>query len=132
MPPIQLSTKSSQYQNWKANKYSILTVTELGPPVSESSTRISKFYTPFDSEHWFNKTGIENLLPIGFNLGSSWLWTRGHNHFYEINRQLKHECLVLEIVTGGVLLKKVFLKNFANFTGKHLCGGLFLIKFLIL
>ena len=105
MPPIQLSTKSSQYQNWKANKYSILTVIELGPPVSESSTRISKFYTPFDSEHWFNKTGIENLLPIGFNLGSSSLWTRGHNHFYEINRQLKHECLVLEIVTEGVLLK---------------------------
>ena len=31
-------------------------------------------------------------------------------------------------VTGGVLLKKDVLKNFANSTGKHLCCSLFLIK----
>ena len=37
-------TQSSQYQIWKGNTYSNLTVIELGPPVSESSTRISKFY----------------------------------------------------------------------------------------
>ena len=35
-------------------------VIELGPPVSESSTRISKFYAPTDSEHKFRKAGIEN------------------------------------------------------------------------
>ena len=33
--------KASQYQNWKANKYSFLKVTELGPLVSNSSTTIS-------------------------------------------------------------------------------------------
>ena len=56
------SVQSSQHQNGKANKYSIITVIEVGPPVSEFSTRISKFYTP---------TGIEKFSPIGFNLGSS-------------------------------------------------------------
>ena len=75
----RLSTQSSQYQNWKSNKYSILTVIELGPPVSEYSTRISKFYAPTNSKHKFNKTDIENWLPIGFSLGPSWLWTRWHN-----------------------------------------------------
>ena len=80
-PPHRFSTQSSQYQNWKANKYSILTVNELGPPVLESSARISKFYAPTDSEHKFNKTEIENWLPIGYNLGSSWLGTRSHNRY---------------------------------------------------
>ena len=56
------SAQSSQHQNGKANKYSIITVIEVGPPVSEFSTRISKFYTPM---------GIEKFSPIGFNLGSS-------------------------------------------------------------
>ena len=46
-------------------------VIELGLPISESSTRISKFDVPTDSEHKFNKTEIENWLPIRFNLGSS-------------------------------------------------------------
>ena len=46
-------------------------VIELGPPVSESSTKISTFYSPTDSEHKFNKTEIENWLPVAFNLGSS-------------------------------------------------------------
>ena len=35
--------------------------------------RISKFYASTDSEHKFNKTVIENDLPIEFNLGSSLL-----------------------------------------------------------
>ena len=48
-------------------------VIQHGPQVSESSTRISKFYATTDSEHKFNKMGIKNRLPIGFNLGSSWL-----------------------------------------------------------
>ena len=38
---------------------------ELGAPVLESSARISKCYAPTDSEHKFNKTEIENWLPIG-------------------------------------------------------------------
>ena len=46
-------------------------VIELVPPVSESSTKISKFYAPTDSEHKFNKMGIENRRPIGFSLGLS-------------------------------------------------------------
>ena len=66
-----VSTQSSQYQNWKANKYSILLVTELGPPVSESQTRILKFYGPTGSEHKFHEIKIENWLPIRFNLGLS-------------------------------------------------------------
>ena len=53
----------------KQIKYSIITIIELGPPVSESSTSLS--IAPIDTEHKFNKTGIENGLPIGFNLGSS-------------------------------------------------------------
>ena len=47
-----------------------LTVTELGPPVSESSTRISKFHDPTDSEHKFYKTKTENWQPISFKLGT--------------------------------------------------------------
>ena len=39
-------------------------------PVSESSTRISKFYEPVDSEHKFYKTRIENWLPVGHEMGS--------------------------------------------------------------
>ena len=37
---IRWQKQSLQYQNWKANKYSILVVTE----VSESSTRTLKLY----------------------------------------------------------------------------------------
>ena len=62
----QFSTQSLQNQN----QYSILTLIELGPPVSESSTRILKFYALTDSEHKFDKTEIAYWLPIGFNLGS--------------------------------------------------------------
>ena len=44
--PHRFSTQSLQYQNGKANKYSILTVNKLGRPVLESSTRISNFMLP--------------------------------------------------------------------------------------
>ena len=60
LPPHRFSTKNSQYQNRKANKYSILTVIELGLPVSESPTSSQNFMSPSDSEHKFHKTGIEN------------------------------------------------------------------------
>ena len=48
------------------NKDSIRTAIELGPPVSESSTKISKFHAPTDSEHKFHKARIEN------SYNSSW------------------------------------------------------------
>ena len=69
---IGFFTQSLQYQIWNVNTYSILTVIQLGPPVSESSTRISKFHDPTDSEHKFHRTRIENWLSIGFKLGSPW------------------------------------------------------------
>ena len=46
------------------NKDSIQIAMELGPPVLESSTKISKFHDPIDSEHKFHKTRIENWPPI--------------------------------------------------------------------
>ena len=43
-----------------ANKNSILTLIELGSPVSESYTKISNFYAPTDPKNKFYKAGIEN------------------------------------------------------------------------
>ena len=61
VPPLRrFSTQSSQYQNRKANKYSILKVIELGPPVSKSSIGSQNFMPPPDSEHKFHKAAIEN------------------------------------------------------------------------
>ena len=37
-------------------------------------------------------------------------------------------CLVSEVVTAELFYKKGVHKKFANFTGKHLCWSLFLIK----
>ena len=62
-PSYRFSTQRLQYQNLNANKYSILTVNELGPPVLKSSARISKCHAPTDFEHKFNKTEIVNWLP---------------------------------------------------------------------
>ena len=62
-------------------------VIELGLPVSECSTRISKFCAPTNSEHKFNKTKIGNWLIMGFNLGPSWLGTHSHNHYTMFNHQ---------------------------------------------
>ena len=42
----RFSTQSSQYQYWKARKYSILTIIELKPPVSESSSVSQQFMPP--------------------------------------------------------------------------------------
>ena len=44
----------------KYRKHSIQTVIELGPPLSEFCTKISKFYAPTDPELKFHKVGIEN------------------------------------------------------------------------
>ena len=70
-PPHRFSKQISQYQYWKTSKYSILMVIEFGSP--ESSNGSQNFIPnspppPIDSEHKFHKTGIENWLPIGFNL----------------------------------------------------------------
>ena len=60
-------------------------VTKFGPPVSESSTRISKFYYTTDSEYKLHKTTIENWLSIGFKLEFPWLETYSHNHYSIFN-----------------------------------------------
>ena len=62
------------------NEDSIRTAIELGPPVSESSTKTSKVHAPTDSKHKFYKARIKNWPPIKFNLGFSWLRIRRHNH----------------------------------------------------
>ena len=51
----------------QARILSYLTVIELGPPVSESTTRISKLYDPTDSEYKFHKTRIKNWVTIVLN-----------------------------------------------------------------
>ena len=79
--PKRFSTQNSQYQNWKATESFSLTVIEVGPPVLQSSIRISRFYIPTDSEHRFNKTRMEHWLPIGFRVGTSWWKTCSHNHY---------------------------------------------------
>ena len=52
------------------NKDSIRTAIELGPPVSEFSTKISKFHAPTDSEHKFHTARIENWSPMNSSWGS--------------------------------------------------------------
>ena len=74
-------TQSFQYQYWKANAYSILTIIELGPPVSEFSTRTSKFYGSIDSEDKFHKTGIEDWLTMGSELGPFLCGIHSHCHY---------------------------------------------------
>ena len=85
LPPSSLphwfSTQSSEYQNWKADKYSTLAENELGPMILECSTMISKFYAPNDSKLKFYKTKTKNWLLIGYNLGSSSLGTCSHNRY---------------------------------------------------
>ena len=49
-------------------KDSIRTAIELGPAVSESSTKISKFHAPAASEYQFHKVRIENWPPIEMKL----------------------------------------------------------------
>ena len=57
---MMLSTSTSSIFSHKCHNIifemliHILTVLELGPPMSESSTWISKFYDPTDSEHKFH------------------------------------------------------------------------------
>ena len=69
----------------------IVSLVELGPPVSESLTRVSKFYDPTYSEHKFHKTRIKNWLSIAFKLGFSWLRTYSHNHYIILNLQCNGE-----------------------------------------
>ena len=75
------SSVFSHISDLKSKYHSILTLTELGPLVSESSTRTSKVLWP----HWFwtqfHKTRrIGNWLSIGFDLGLPWLRTYFYNH----------------------------------------------------
>ena len=66
-------------------------VIELGPPLSGSSTKISKFYNHNDSEHKLHKTRIENWLSIGFELEFPWLGAYSHNHYTMFNLQYDGE-----------------------------------------
>ena len=66
--PHMFSRQSSQYQIWKANKYSFLTVIELGPPVMLSSLGCQSFMTPLIT----NKSLIKRKLKIGYPKNSIW------------------------------------------------------------
>ena len=70
---------------------SYLKLIELGPPVSQSSTWISKSYGLTDSEHKCYKRKIENWLFIGFELKSPRLVTYSHNHYTMFNLQYDGE-----------------------------------------
>ena len=93
LPFFGFFTKSSQYQIWKANPYSILTNgNQAWTARLESLTRISKFYDPSDSEHKFHKMRIENWLSVDFKLASLWLQTySSHNHYTMFNLQYDGE-----------------------------------------
>ena len=78
-PRHRISLQSTQNQNWKSNKYFILTVIELGPPLSGSLFKISKLYAPTDSKHRFNKARMENLFTHRIRGAYS------HNHFTMFN-----------------------------------------------
>ena len=93
LPFIGFFTKSSQYQIWKANTYSILTNgNQTWTARLDSLTRISKFYDPSDSEHKFHKMGIKNWLSMDFELASLWLQTCSSlNHYTMLNLQYDGE-----------------------------------------
>ena len=57
------------------------TTTELRPPASETSTKITKFDAHTASEQEFCKTGNENWPPAAIDLGFSRSVTGGHNHY---------------------------------------------------
>ena len=52
----------------------------LGPPMSDSSTKISKFHTITDSEHNIHEARIRNWLLIIIELGSPLLGICSHNY----------------------------------------------------
>ena len=68
----RFSTQNSQYQYGKAHKYSILTVIELGPPVSKSSTGSQNFSTV--SSTFYATTEIKNR-----KLATHRIHSRTHN-----------------------------------------------------
>ena len=69
--PSSLFKQSSQFGIGTkiVNKDSIRTPIELGPPVSESSTKFSKFHAPTDSEYKFHEARIKNWSLMEFKLG---------------------------------------------------------------
>ena len=62
-PPHRISTQSSQYQNWEANYYSILTVFKLGLLLPESSCRIRSNLRP---AHLLKKRLSHRCFPVNF------------------------------------------------------------------
>ena len=82
--------------------------------MSESSTKISNFYAPADSEHKF-KTVFKNWLPIGFKLGSPWLETCSYNH--ELGTQPDWDSPWSR--TNSSTNNGYSLKNYANVLKSH-------------
>ena len=78
----QAFTQSSQYQNWKAKKYPILTVIEHGLNYQCQSPKLgSQNFLPPLILNKFHKIEIGYWLPIGINVRRSWMRTHIHNHF---------------------------------------------------
>ena len=57
--PSSFFKQSSHIGMKIVNKHSLRTAIELGPSVLESSTKISKFHAPTDSEHKFHRAWIK-------------------------------------------------------------------------
>ena len=61
--PHWFFTQSSKFQNWNADKHSILTAIKLGAPMSKSSTKISKFMPPLILNKNFIKRELKSSYP---------------------------------------------------------------------
>ena len=85
--------------------------------MSESSTSISKFYEPPDSDHKFHKTRIENWLSIGFELGFPWQRTYCYNHYTMFNTQDDRE----GVLNFYISISKVLEQSWRAFTSLKLC-----------
>ena len=59
----------------------------------------------------------EHCHEIGYEIGMK----------FDILHHATHS-FIIRIVTEGVRSKEVVFRNFAKFTGKHLCQSLFLLK----
>ena len=79
-------------------------VIELGPPMSVSSTKISKFHALTDSEHKFHKVKIKNWLPIGFQVGVPLLGTRCSTNNGGVSKHFIYQSIQSWDKPGGVSL----------------------------
>ena len=62
-------------QNWKANKYSFLTIIDLGPPVPKYSARITKFiFSPLSNTNFVKRKSKTDHLRESNCLLNAFLW----------------------------------------------------------